>query len=107
MSRQRIGEQRAIQYMSESVSFHCAGSMLSTQTPAVAASALNAVSVHQVKWCGGALRRKFGMRVSAEGTCGTLTTTSPPGRVARTMSANISVGEARCSTKAQTISYAP
>ena len=48
----------------------------------------------------------IGIRVIADGTCGTPTMTRPPGRAARTMSENIATGDARCSmsSKAHTTS---
>src|SRR5262249_29601700 len=107
MSWQRIGLKRAAQYTKASCGPHGTWSMATTEVPLRSARAASAERVHQVRWWGGALTRKFGMRVAADGTCGTPTITSPPGRAARTISANVAAGVFRCSRtwNAQTASY--
>src|SRR6266571_5049800 len=80
MSLQRIGLNRAVQYTNASCVPHGTCSMATTEVPLRFARAASAERVHQVRWWGGALIRKFGMRVAADGTWGTPMITSPPFR---------------------------
>jgi hypothetical protein len=59
--------------------------MLSMTTLTPFAKWISADFVHHVRWWGGAFIKKFGMRVIAEGTCGTPTIISPPGLTACTI----------------------
>ena len=70
-------------------------SAFSAQT--ASARAWQALAVHQVRWCGGALIRKLGISVSGEGCSGAQMISVPPGRSRATSWRVKPSGSATCS----------